>query len=145
MNNSRLRCVSWLLALSLATTDAFQSPTSRSSSRPGSSSSLSLNSNPFEQYNNNNNGNHHNGKDNKKEFSFAEKRSMESRLSRLERTAAATLEGFYEPSLHSFSIKPGSVNVSTLMMCSMCAVQCVTRGNANANTSPIFYFPLLYK
>jgi hypothetical protein len=38
-------------------------------------------------------------------------------LHRLEQTAAATLQGFYEPYLLSFSIKPGSVNVSSTCKC----------------------------
>jgi hypothetical protein len=44
--------------------------------------------------------------------SFEEKRSFESRLGKIERIASSTLGGFYEPHLKSFSVKPGSFDVS---------------------------------
>ena len=44
---------------------------------------------------------------------FTEKKAFESRIAAIERTAASTLEGFYDPRLKSFSVKPGgNVNVS---------------------------------
>jgi hypothetical protein len=55
------------------------------------------------------------------------KSSIESRLNRLEQTAAATLQGFYEPHLLSFQSKPGSANVKSVNP-SMIDIQIVKRG-----------------
>jgi hypothetical protein len=45
---------------------------------------------------------------------FEGKQNIEARLGKMERTSASTLEGFYEPHLSSFSVKPGSVQVSRI-------------------------------
>lgn len=60
--------------------------------------------------------------------SFEEKRSFESRLAKIERNAASTLGGFYEPHLTSFSVKPGSVE--RLSITSTCfALQAILAGD----------------
>jgi hypothetical protein len=104
--------------------NAFQSPTASQSTAPRSSLRrqagqllpLAASYSAFEDnhHNNGSNNNHNRQAGSNKgvsDFSFAEKRSIESRLNRLEQTAAATLQGFYEPHLLSFSMKPGSANV----------------------------------
>jgi hypothetical protein len=107
------------LLLGNSVSDAFQRPTVVPQSlRQRQGQPLAASYSAFEDMNNihnsrdNGNSNNGNSDNRRKEFSFAEKRSIESRLDRLEQTAAATLQGFYEPHLLSFSIKPGSVNVS---------------------------------
>jgi hypothetical protein len=120
---------------------AFQVPSSptslstpaRSLARQGQLPLAASSYSSFEDNNNNNNGNNNNNNrqgssrnrngngngnsyhnaaaEHDSIFSFEGKRSIESRLNRLEQTAAATLQGFYEPHLHSFSIKPGSSSV----------------------------------
>jgi hypothetical protein len=105
----------------LGNAKAFQSPTPQSL-RQGQGVLAAASYSAFEDNNNshpNGNGNGPNNGNSRRsqsqtEFSFSEKRSIESRLDRLEQTAAATLQGFYEPHLLSFSIKPGSVNVRSV-------------------------------
>ena len=43
---------------------------------------------------------------------FDKMKSLESRLSFIEKTSPATIAGFYEPHLKSFSVRPGSVQVN---------------------------------
>jgi hypothetical protein len=115
-----------LLCSLLGNSKAFQGPTLQSLRQQ--QGQLAASYSAFEDMNN-----VHNSRDNdrdsnsnrRKEFSFAEKRSIESRLDRLEQTAAATLQGFYEPHLLSFSIKPGSVKVSTNTV--QCTQKCTIR------------------
>ena len=47
------------------------------------------------------------------ETKFDKLKSFDSRLSSLERAAPSMLEGFYEKHLKSFSVKPGSAEVSS--------------------------------
>jgi hypothetical protein len=103
-NTSRLLPGVVVALLLLPVALAFQSPTTPHRRLSSTSTSTSL----AADYDNNRLFEHGTA-----EFSFAEKRSIESRLDRLERTAASTLQGFYEPHLNSFSVKPGSAKVST--------------------------------
>lgn len=48
---------------------------------------------------------------------FDERKRLEARLGQIERTAASTLGGFYEPRLSSFSVRPGKVNVRIVTVC----------------------------
>ncbi|KAL7551759.1 hypothetical protein ACHAWF_014948 [Thalassiosira exigua] len=47
-------------------------------------------------------------------FSFDELKSVESRLGRLEREAPDVLAAYYEPHLKSFSVRPGSVDTTSV-------------------------------
>lgn len=49
-------------------------------------------------------------------YGFEEIQSLDSRLETLEQDAPDVLGCFYEPHLKSFSIKPGSVEVSSLQI-----------------------------
>jgi hypothetical protein len=114
-----------LLFSLLGNAEAFQwSPTPRPKSLRHEQLPLAASYSAFEDSNSHNNGNGGNDGNNRQssnsrssytECSFAEKRSIESRLNRLVQTAAATLQGFYEPHLLSFSIRPGSATVSDVI------------------------------
>jgi hypothetical protein len=55
--------------------------------------------------------------DSESHFDFAQMRSLEKRLAAIERSSPATLFGFYEPHLSSFSVIPGSSRVSVTSTC----------------------------
>jgi len=75
--------------------------------------------------------------DNGGDYSFAWKRRFESRLGKIERRAGSTLEGFYEPRLRSFSVKPGGA-VRRLSVTSTCfALLAAMAGNDDTYESLI--------